>query len=98
MYALGRAYHQCALGGAAGGIPVGILGEDGQVYVVLKLGDDSASVANPTIMEIQTHKITVDANLIERDRINYLPVDEIVDDAGVVKETHEEYVIQPFGE
>ncbi len=98
MYALGTAHHQCALWCAAGGIPVGILGEDGQVYVVLKLGDDSASVANPAIMEIQTHKITVDANLIERDGINYLLVDEIVDDAGVVNETHEEYGIQPFGE
>ena len=98
MYALGTAHHQCALWCAAGGIPVGILGEDGQVYVVLKLGDDSASVANPVIMEIQTHKITVDANLIERDGINYLLVDEIVDDAGVVNETHEEYGIQPFGE
>ncbi len=98
MYALGTAHHQCALWCAAGGIPAGILGEDGQVYVVLKLGDDSRSVANPAIMEIQTHKVTVDGNLIERDGINYLLVDEIVGDAGVVNQTHEEYGIQPFGE
>ena len=98
MYGLGTAHHQCALWCAAGGIPTGILGEDGRVYVVLKLGDDSRSVANPAIMEIQTHKVTVDGNLIERDGINYLLVDEVVDDAGVVNETHEEYGIQPFGE
>lgn len=98
MYALGTAHHQCALWCAAGGIPVGILGEDGRVYVVLKLGGDSDSVANTAVMEIQTHKVTVDANLIERDGINYLLVDEIVDDAGVVNQTHEEYGIQPFGE
>jgi hypothetical protein len=98
MYALGTAHHQCALWCAAGGIPTGILGEDGQVYVILKLGDDDRAVANPAIMEIQTHKVTVEANLIERDGINYLLIDRIVDDSGVVNETHEEYGIQPFGD
>ena len=66
--------------------------------MILKLGEDSRSVANPAIMEIQTHKVTVDGNLIERDGINYLLIDEVVDDAGVVNETHEDYGIQPFGE
>ncbi len=35
MYPEGTAHHQCALWCAAGGIPVGILADDGTVYRVL---------------------------------------------------------------
>ena len=38
MYGEGTAHHQCALWCAAGGIPVGLLADDGKVYVILKLG------------------------------------------------------------
>jgi len=98
MYPEGSAHHQCAIWCAAGGIPVGIKGDDDKVYMVLKLGDDSASVANPGIMEIQSHKITVDGDLYVRDGINYLLISQVVDDAGIVNLTHDEYGIQPFGE
>ena len=97
MFAEGTAHHQCALWCAAGGVPVGILGDDGQVYMVLKLEGDATSVANPAILRIQTHKVTVDGDVYDRDGIRYLVVNKVVDDSGIVKQTHEEYGIQPFG-
>ena len=98
MFAEGSAHHQCALWCAAGGIPVGVLGDDGQVYMVLKLGDDTTNVANPAVLEIQTNRVTVDGELIERDGINYLLIDRIVGNEGIVNVNHEDYGIQPFGE
>jgi len=97
MFAEGTAHHQCALWCAAGGVPVGVLTDDGQVYMVLKLKGDATSVANPAIMKIQTHRVTVDGDVYERDGINYLIVNQVVEDAGIVKKTHDEYGIQPFG-
>ncbi len=44
MWATGSAHHQCAVWCARGGIPVGILGDDEQVYIVLKMQDDHLSV------------------------------------------------------
>lgn len=98
MFAEGTAHHQCAVWCAAGGIPVGILGEDGEVYMVLKVGDDGTNVANPKVLEIQTHKVVVDGDLYKRDGLNYLVVDEVVADEGIVNQTHEDWGIQPFGE
>ena len=97
MYAEGTAHHQCAIWCAAGGVPVGILGDDGQVYMVLKLGKDDTTVANPKIMKIQTHRVTVDGDHYMRDGINYIVVNKIVNDVGIVKQTHEDYGIQPGG-
>ena len=68
MYALGTAHHQCAVWCAAGGIPVSVLGEDGKVYVVLKLEGDDTSVSNPTVLKIQTHKVTVPVRFKRRRR------------------------------
>ena len=98
MFGEGTAHHQCALWCAAGGIPVGVLADDGQVYMVLKLGDDTTSVANKSVLKIQSHRVTVDGNLYRRDGINYLVVDRLLADEGVVKLTHDDYGIQPFGE
>ncbi|MBT5110817.1 MAG: hypothetical protein HOM25_19220 [Rhodospirillaceae bacterium] len=97
MYPEGSAHHQCALWCAAGGVPVGILADDGQVYMVLKLGSDTTNVANPTIMKIQSHRVTVNGDLYERDGIKYLLVASVLQDDGIVKKTHGEYGIQPFG-
>lgn len=98
MFAEGSAHHQCALWCAAGGIPVGILGDDGKVYMVLKVEDDATSVANPAILEIQSHQVTVDGELYERDGLSYLVVNQVVSDDGIVKVNHEEWGIQPFGD
>lgn len=98
MYALGTAHHQCAVWCAAGGIPVSLLGDDGKVYVVLKIENDDVSVANPTILKIQTHQVSVEGDLYERDGVKYLFVSQVADDKGIVNLTHEEYGVQPFGE
>ncbi len=97
MFATGTAHHRCAIWCAAGGIPVGILADDGQVYMVLKMGDDTTSVANPAIMRIQTHRVTVDGDLYRRDGINYLLISRVVTDQGIVNQTHDDYGIQPGG-
>ena len=95
---LGSAHHQCAVWCAAGGIPVGILSDDGQVYMVLKLGDDDTSNANPKILAIQSDRVTVDGELYKRDGINYLLIDQIVSNDGIVNKSHEDYgVIPAFG-
>ena len=97
MYAEGTAHHQCAVWCAVGGIPVSILGDDGNVYMVLKVEGDDRTVANPRIINIQTHQVTVDGDLYQRDGVRYLVVTEVADDHGIVKLTHEDYGIQPFG-
>ncbi len=97
MFGTGTAHHRCAIWCAAGGIPVGILADDGQVYMVLKMGDDTTSVANPAIMRIQTHRVTVDGDLYRRDGINYLLISRVVTDQGIVNQTHDDYGIQPGG-
>ena len=97
MFPEGSAHHQCAVWCAAGGIPVGILGDDGTVYMVLKVGDDATSVANPKVLEIQSHRVAVDGALYKRDGINYLVVDRVLADEGIVKVNHEEWGVQPFG-
>ena len=98
MYALGTAHHKCAVWCAAGGIPVSIKGDDGKVYMVLKIDGDDTSVANPKVLKVQTRQVTVDADLYERDGVSYLIVDQVADDKGVVNLTHADYGIQPFGE
>ncbi len=98
MYPEGSAHHQCALWCAAGGIPVGILADDGTVYTVLKFEGDSTSNASPKVLEIQSHRVTVEGEVYARDGINYLLIDRVVDDQGIVKLTHDDYGIQPFGE
>lgn len=97
MYSIGTAHHQCAVWCAAGGIPVSVLGADGNVYVVLKVDSDSKNVANDRLIRIQSHKVTVDGDLYERDGVRYLVVTQVADDHGIVKLTHDEHGIQPFG-
>lgn len=95
MYAEGTAHHRCAVWCAAGGIPVGIKGDDGKVYMVLKMGSDTTNVVNPAILTIQTHKVTVNGDHYRRDGIDYLLVSKVVEDAGIVNQTHQKHGIQP---
>ncbi len=97
MYGLGTAHHQCAVWCAVGGIPVSVKDDKDDVYVVLKVEGDDTSVANQRIINIQTHKVTVDGDLYERDGVKYLIVTQVADDKGIVNLTHDEYGIQPFG-
>ena len=98
MYPEGTAHHQCAIWCAAGGVPVGILGEDGTVYLILKLGNDTANVANQAVLKLQTRKVSVEGDLIERGGMNYLLINQVIADEGVVNMTHADYDVQPFGE
>ncbi len=98
MYPLGTAHHQCAVWCALGGIPVGILADDGQVYIVMKMKGDTGNVANQALLEIQSRKVTVVGDVVERDGNKYLLISQVLGDQGVVNNTHEEYGIQPFGE
>ena len=97
MFAEGTAHHQCAVWCAVGGIPVSIKGDDGQVYMVLRIEDEDP-VGNPRVIDIQSHRVTVDGDLYKRDGVNYLIVTQVAEDGGVVNLTHDEYGIQPFGE
>ncbi|MDH3377064.1 MAG: hypothetical protein OEQ39_08880 [Gammaproteobacteria bacterium] len=94
---LGSAHHVCAVWCAAGGIPVGLRTDDDKIYMILKFGDDDTSVANLGVLDLQSKSATVDGTLYERDGINYLLIDEIIDDHGIVNRTHEiTGVIPPF--
>jgi len=96
MYGLGTAHHKCAIWCAVGGIPVSIKGTDGKDYLILRVEGDDTSVANPKIVKIQTHQVTVDGDLYVRDGVNYLIVNKVADDKGVINMTHKEYGVQPF--
>lgn len=98
MYGYGTAHHQCAVWCAVGGVPVGILGEDGKAYLILKVEGDDANVAPRTLVNIQTHKVTVDGELHVRDGVNYLLISQVLGDEGIVNKTHAEHGIVPFGE
>ena len=96
MYGLGTAHHKCAIWCAVGGIPVSIKGTDGKDYMILRVEGDDTSVANPKIVQIQTHQVTVNGDLYVRDGVNYLIVNKVADDKGIVNLTHDEYGVQPF--
>lgn len=98
MYPLGTAHHQCAVWCAAGGIPVAILDDNGRVYILLSFDGSGGSVADPAVMALQTHRVTVEGKVFERDGMTYLVADRLAEDHGIVNLTHEEYGIQPFGE
>ena len=97
MWALGSAHHRCAIWCARGGIPVGILGDDGEVYIVLMMEDDPDVIGNHGILRVQTNELVVEGDLYERDSVKYLAIDTIIDDHGIVNYTHEEFDIQPSG-
>jgi len=87
----GTAHHTCALWCSAGGIPVGLLAEDGTVYMVLKIENDDTSNGGDTQLSIASHVITADGMYYARDGINYLVVSKVVADQGIINLTHEDY-------
>lgn len=94
---VGSAHHTCALWCSAGGIPVGLLAEDGTVYMVLKIGQDANSAGGDTQLSLAAHTVTADGLLYERDGLNYLVVNEVVSDQNIVRRTHEDYgTVPPF--
>ena len=87
----GSAHHTCALWCSAGGIPVGLLGEDGQVYMVLKIAGDEHSNGGDTQLALASHEVKADGMLYRRDGINYLVVAEVVSDEGITHLNHEDF-------
>ena len=97
MWAEGSAHHRCAVWCARGGVPVGILGEDEEVYVLLMMENDPDVIGNKAVFRIQTNEVVVTGDLYERDSVRYLAVNEIVEDHGIVNYSHEDFDIQPGG-
>ena len=95
MYAQGSGHHRCAIWCAVGGIPVSLAGKDGNTYMVLKIEGDSQNVANPSVLKIQSHEVSVEGDLYERDGVKYLIVTQVHDDKGVINLTHKEHGVQP---
>ena len=94
---VGTAHHTCALWCSAGGIPVGLLGEDGEVYMVLKIDGDDQSASGDTQLRLASHEVTADGMLYKRDGLNYLVVEEVVTDHGITNLSHDIYgPVPPF--
>lgn len=94
---VGTSHHTCALWCSAGGIPVGLLSEDGTVYMVLKIEGDSNSAGGDTQLRLASHEISADGMLYRRDGLNYLVVEEVVTDHGITNLNHEDYgPVPPF--
>lgn len=93
----GSAHHTCAMWCSAGGIPVGLLGEDGEVYMVLKIGTDDQSNGGDTQLQIASHTITADGMLYERDGIKYIVVAQVIADEDITNINHEDWgIVPPF--
>ena len=87
----GSSHHTCALWCAAGGIPVGVVTEEGQLYMVLKLEGEDPLAQTDSIMEIQSDQITAKGTHFLRDGVNYLIVEKIVANDGIVNLNHLDY-------
>lgn len=90
----GSAHHTCALWCAAGGIPVGLLTDDGTVYMVLSYQGEDPVNSEP-FLDVQSHRLTVDATHYQRDGINYITIDNIVEDEGIVNVNHDDWGTVP---
>ncbi len=94
---VGSAHHTCALWCSAGGIPVGLLAEDGTVYMVLKIDDDDQSAGGDTALRMAAHTVEADGMLYERDGLNYLVVSAVTSDLDIQTLNHEDYGnVPPF--
>jgi hypothetical protein len=94
---VGTAHHTCALWCAAGGIPVGLLADDGTVYMVLKLEGDDETNGGDTLLDVQSERVVADGLLYQRDGINYIVVEKVVANEGITNLNHEDYgPVPPF--
>ena len=92
---IGSAHHTCALWCSAGGIPVGLLAEDGTVYMVLKIEGNSDNAGGDTQLKLASHVIEADGMLYKRDGLNYLVVEEVVSDLDIQIENHGDFGTVP---
>lgn len=92
---VGSAHHTCAMWCSAGGVPVGLLGEDGQVYMVLKIEGDDESNGGDAQFSRASDTVTADGLLYHRDGLNYLVVTKVVSNQGIARQTHVDYGVVP---
>ncbi len=92
---VGSAHHTCAMWCSAGGIPVGILTEDGTVYMVLKVGEDATSNGSDNLLSMASDTVTADGTFYARDGINYIVVSKIVQNDGITRLNHEDLGVVP---
>ncbi|MEM7488040.1 MAG: hypothetical protein AAF390_02840 [Pseudomonadota bacterium] len=92
---VGTAHHTCALWCSAGGIPVGLLAEDGTVYMVLKMEQSDDTAGGDTLLHIASHTIEADGMLYRRDGLNYIVVEEITADQDIINQTHDDFGVVP---
>jgi hypothetical protein len=92
---VGSAHHTCALWCSASGIPIGLLAEDGTVYTILKLGPQDNATGGDTALRLASHTVTADGMSYTRDGVNYIVVEKVVEDLGIVNLTHEDYDVVP---
>ncbi|MEO1330541.1 MAG: hypothetical protein AAFW46_12835 [Pseudomonadota bacterium] len=92
---VGSAHHTCALWCASGGIPVGVLADDGTVYMVLKLEDAAPLADRDALLEIQSDRITAEGAHYVRDGVNYIIVNKVVANEGITNVNHDDYFVVP---
>jgi hypothetical protein len=92
---VGSAHHTCAMWCSAGGIPVGLLGEDGQVYMVLKIESDDGTNGGDTQLSLASDTVTADGMLYHRDGLNYIVVSKIVSNEGIARLNHGDFGVVP---
>ena len=94
---VGSAHHTCAMWCSAGGIPVGILTEDGTVYMVVKWEGNAEVADGVALLDVQSHTLTAKGAVYEQDGINYIFVEEVVADQGIINQNHEDFGFIPSG-
>jgi len=92
---VGSAHHTCAVWCAAGGIPIGLLTKEGEVYLVPEIAGSGTGDASQTVLDIQSDTLTADALLYERDGFKYLVVEKVVSNEGIINKTHEDFGVVP---
>lgn len=92
---VGSAHHTCAIWCSAGGIPVGFLGEDGTVYMILAIGGSDQSASGAAQLELAAHDVTISGNAFARDGLNYLVIEEVVEDHGITNLNHTDFGVVP---
>ena len=85
---VGTAHHTCALWCSAGGIPVGLLTPEGEMYMILKVPGDEGAAGGDTQLTLASNTVTAEGMLYERDGLRYVTVESVVEDRGVTDMSH----------
>lgn len=92
---VGSAHHTCAMWCAAGGIPVGLVTEDNELYLVLKVEGDAGSNGGDTFLDLTNNSITAHGEAYERDGMKYIVVEKVVANNGIVNLNHGDLGVTP---